>query len=246
MRLSWRIWLAILLIIISFVLFLIIWETYTIRRDDEVFLFFETLAFLPIEVLLVTIVIDGLLKSKDRQTRLEKMSMVIETFFSETGIELIRQFLRFDKEAGKIRQDLNVAQEWTDGQYRNAKKSLDRYDFGISYDSGDISQLRDFTMQKRQFLLTLLANPNLLEHESFTELLRATFHLIEELVERKDLKSLSAADKIHLAGDMKRAYALLIGEWLDYMLHLKHNYPYLYSLAVRTNPFNPDASAEIR
>jgi hypothetical protein len=29
------------------------------------------------------------------------------------------------------------------------------------------------------------------------------------------------------------------------MKHLKNSYPYLFSLAVRTNPFDPNAKAEI-
>jgi len=45
---------------------------------------------------------------------------------------------------------------------------------------------------------------------------------------------------------MKRAYHLLILEWLDYMKHLKTNYPYLFSLAVRTNPFDTNASVEVK
>jgi len=245
MRLGWKSWLAISLVIISFALFFIMWEIFTNLRDEEVFLFFEALAFLPIEVLLVILVIDGLLKSKDRQMRLEKMSMVIETFFSETGSELIRRFLRLDR-SSNIGENLNITAGWTDAQYLSVKKSLDSYNFDISCDSADLVSLRDFITQKRQFLLTLLANPNLLEHESFTELLRATFHLIEELISRKDLETISKADREHLEGDIRRVYLLLNGQWLDYMLHLKHNYPYLYSLAVRTNPFNPDASAEIK
>jgi hypothetical protein len=34
--------------------------------------------------------------------------------------------------------------------------------------------------------------------------------------------------------------------WLDYMRHLKADYPYLFSLAIRTNPFRLDASPVIR
>jgi hypothetical protein len=45
---------------------------------------------------------------------------------------------------------------------------------------------------------------------------------------------------------MRRSYILLISEWLDYMRHLKENYPYLFSFAMRTNPFDPDASPEIK
>jgi len=91
-----------------------------------------------------------------------------------------------------------------------------------------------------------LENPNLLEHESFTELLRAVFHLAEELANRNDVWQLPMSDKEHLAGDIKRAYVLLVAEWLDYMKYLKDNYPYLFALAMRTNPFDQEASAVVK
>jgi hypothetical protein len=40
-------------------------------------------------------------------------------------------------------------------------------------------------------------------------------------------------------------HSLLISQWVDYMKHLKKNYPYLFSLAIRINPFIPDASAVV-
>jgi hypothetical protein len=40
-------------------------------------------------------------------------------------------------------------------------------------------------------------------------------------------------------------HLLLVREWLSHMEHLKVDYPYLFSLAVRTNPFDPNASAEV-
>jgi len=86
----------------------------------------------------------------------------------------------------------------------------------------------------------------LLEHESFTDLLWAVFHLTEELACRTNVKQLPDTDYAHLSGDIKRAYVLLISEWLAYMKHLKADYPYLFSLAVRTNPFDPNASVEVR
>jgi len=39
---------------------------------------------------------------------------------------------------------------------------------------------------------------------------------------------------------------LLANEWVDYMRHLKNNYPFLFSLAMRTNPFDQDASVIIK
>ena len=99
-----------------------------------------------------------------------------------------------------------------------------------------------FTDPHHIFMLSLLENPNLLEHESFTDLLLAIFHLSEELVARDTLDGLPQSDYEHLAGDIKRAYTLLIREWLAYMMHLKDNYPYLFSLVIRANPLDADAS----
>jgi hypothetical protein len=53
-------------------------------------------------------------------------------------------------------------------------------------------------------------------------------------------------DRQHLAGDVKRVYNLLVHEWLNYMQHLKDNYPYLFSLAMRINPFDQDASVIVK
>jgi hypothetical protein len=53
------------------------------------------------------------------------------------------------------------------------------------------------------------------------------------------------ADINHLAGDIKRVYHLLVSEWIAYMKFLKNSYPFLFSLAIRTNPFNKTASVLI-
>jgi hypothetical protein len=45
---------------------------------------------------------------------------------------------------------------------------------------------------------------------------------------------------------MNRVYGLLVREWLSYMQHLKGTYPYLFSLAMRTNPFDSQASPVVR
>jgi hypothetical protein len=72
------------------------------------------------------------------------------------------------------------------------------------------------------------------------------FHLTDELVYREDFAGLPAADMQHLGQDLRRAFQLLGLEWLAYMQHLKRAYPYLFSLAIRTNPFDPDASPVFR
>jgi hypothetical protein len=94
-------------------------------------------------------------------------------------------------------------------------------------------------------LLRLLENPNILEHEKFTDLLWATFHLTEELEERASFEAISDNDKAHLLHDVRRVFGYLVAEWLEYVEHLKNNYPYLFSLIVRTHPFQETPTAVI-
>jgi hypothetical protein len=135
---------------------------------------------------------------------------------------------------------------WRAPDFAGFSQGLREEDFGIELKEGDLETLRDFLLRKRDFLMRLLENPNLLEHDSFSSLLLAVFHLTEELAQRTNLHRLTAADRQHLAGDVQRGYFLLIKEWLAYMAHLKTHYPYLFSLALRTNPFDPFATPEIQ
>jgi len=126
------------------------------------------------------------------------------------------------------------------------KNRLKHYDYGVKIQKVNLMHLRDFFLAKKEFLLRLLENPNLLEHESFTELLLAVFHLVEELVVREDIVSIPDSDQHHIAGDIRRAYTLLVYQWLEYMGHLKSQYPYLFSLAMRMNPFDENASPIVK
>jgi len=216
------------------------------RTNDTFFYMLQDLAFVPIQVLLVTLILSGLLNVREKRLRLEKMNMVIGTFFSEVGTRLIAHFSDFDPKLENIRTNLIVRKEWSDQEIAAVIKKLKDYNYEVTIHAMNLEDLRIFLMAKRDFLVRLLENPILLEHESFTELLRAVFHLTEELAAREDLQALPDTDRQHLAGDVKRAYNLLVHEWLNYMQHLKDNYPYLFSLAMRTNPFDLDASVIVK
>jgi hypothetical protein len=200
------------------------------------------IAFLPVEVLLVTLIIHRLLSSRERRIRLEKLNMVIGAFFSEVGTRLLAVLSDADPDLDDIKKRLIVTDEWSDDKFIEVLDSLKRYRYDVEFEKVELRDLHDFLMEKRNFLLRLLENPNMLEHELFTELLRAVFHLTEELSHRKKFKNLPKSDCEHLCGDLKRVYGLLVREWLTYMMYLKDNYPFLFSLALRTNPFDEDAS----
>ena len=204
------------------------------------------IAFVFIEVLLVTLIIHQILSDREKRAIFKKLNMVIGAFFSEAGTPLLKYFHVFDANAEKTSSHLIVSDDWSPEHFVLITKVLQNHDYKIDSQAGDLEGLRNFLVDKRGFLLRLLENPNLLEHENFTELLWAVFHLAEELSHRKTVKKLPDNDYKHLAGDITRAYRLLMRQWLDHMEHLKNDYPYLFSLAIRTNPFNPDASPEVK
>ncbi len=212
---------------------------------DTFFYLFQDLAFVPIQVLLLTVIVDQVLRIREKMAMLNKLNMVIGTFFSEMGTGLLKSFAAFDDNADELGKALVVADNWSDAHFTAAAAHVRSHEYRMRFTKGDPRALKAFLAEKRDFLLGLLENPNLLEHESFTELLWAVFHLAEELSVRNDLSQLSEADSSHLAGDMRRAHALLVFAWLAYLKHLKQDYPYLFSFAVRTNPFDPEASVTV-
>lgn len=244
-RRSWQILLGGLLLILSLTLYLIHYALFRDAHHISIFLVAD-IAFLPVEVLFVTLIIDRLLNAREKRSMLNKLNMVIGAFFSEVGTSLLKAFAGFDQNVGQLRQELVVTPKWSEREFVEMAKRSKQYQAQVDIHQGDLGSVKDFLVGKRNFLLALLENPNLLEHETFTELLWAVFHLTEELALRADLTQRSAADYQHLAGDLKRAYGHLLSEWLSYMKHLRVNYPYLFSLAMRLNPFDPNAAVGYR
>jgi hypothetical protein len=240
-----RILLGLMLILLSVFFYTL---HYLFFRDlHHIFLYLiGDIAFVFIEVLLVILIIQHILDEREKQAMLKKLNMVIGAFFSEAGTPLLKFFSKFDTEAENLSKQLIVDKNWSTEHFEKMQTALQKHEYKIDSCAGDLQGLQSFIVDKRAFLLRLLENPNLLEHEEFTELLWAVFHLAEELSFRKSIKNLPDTDFNHLSGDIKRAYGLLIREWLSHMEHLKDNYPYLFSLAVRTNPFDVSASVEVK
>lgn len=241
----WYILLASLLAAISFSFYLA--QVMIFRRPHDTFFYMlQDLAFVPIQVLLVTLILNDLMARREKKALLNKMNMVIGAFFSEAGTELMVHLTKFDRNAAELRSLLKIEAGWNQNNFKQARQKLLSQNHAIDPRSGDLEILNEFLSAKRSFLLSLLENQNLLEHQSFTELLWAVSHLTEELKLRGDFTELPESDLAHLAGDIKRAHVLLLAEWLDYVRHLKTAYPYIYSLVLRSNPLNPEASVIVK
>ncbi|MCQ6254129.1 hypothetical protein [Methanocaldococcus sp.] len=194
------------------------------------------LAFVPIDVLIVTIVIERILEHRDKINKLKKLNMLIGAFFNTVGEDLLKIILKADK--GNIKSILKISNEWDNKKYEKIKKLLKNYNYDIDIEKINLYELKNLLDKNKEFLLRLMENPLLLEHDEFSELLLAVFHLADELHKREDLNNLPKSDLNHLKNDIIRVYKFLVIQWLNYVKHLKDNYPYLYSIYLRSNPFN--------
>jgi hypothetical protein len=200
------------------------------------------LAFLPLEVFIVVIVIERILTYREKKALLSKLNMVVGAFFSEVGNQLIADLLCSVENREETSQCLSLKPDWTTNDFKRATACAHNIKVTADCSGIDLKALKELLIQKRGFLLRLLENPNLLEQECFTDLMWAVFHLSEELEARPSMKSLPESDLQHLAGDIQRVYGQLVAQWVTYLEHLKSRYPYLFSLVLRTHPFQPHPS----
>jgi len=250
-RFSWNMKIAGLLIFASLILYFA--QTIIFKEPKtELFYLGINLVFLPIEALIVVIIIQTGINEREKRLMLEKLNMVIGAFFSEVGTELLTEISKFDSKSTKTSKILIINSRWENEDFEHAKQNINALIHNLMITPDNIGasdflyRTKLFLQENRMFLLALLENPNLLEHETFTDLLRVVFHLTEELDKRETTYDLPASDYKHLKHDVQRVYDLLIFEWLNYMEYLKNNYPYLFSLAMRTNPFDPNKNVIIR
>jgi hypothetical protein len=215
------------------------------REGETAFYLFQDLAFVPVQVLLVMLIIDRLLQKKEKEALLNKLNMIIGVFFNEVGTGLISLFIETEKNIQVLRNEMMIDNAWEAKKFTVCKMFLAGFNSEVALTREVLMKMKAFLLEHRDTMLRMLENPNLLEHDKFTDLLWAVFHLADELHHRPTFENLSPADISHLTGDVSRAYKRVMYEWLEYMKHLHLSYPYLFSIAVRTNPFNLDAKIEV-
>ncbi len=235
-KIPWQISLGILLIISSFMLYSL---HYSIFRDAKhIFIYLiGDLAFLPLEVLIVSIIINQVLNNREKKDKLHKLNMVIGAFFTEIGSELMYRIAQLDSDKSWLQKTFEHEKEWSYLELTRIEKELKSHKCKLEYDGTKIQDLKEFLDSKREFLLNLLSNQNLLDHNRFTSLIWSVFHTTEELLRRKNLTKNSLEDQKHILADIQRGYKLIIIEWVAYLKHLQVDYPYLFKFELRANPF---------
>jgi hypothetical protein len=212
---------------------------------DTFYYFWIDMAFIPLEVLFVAVIVERVISRREKGAIAQKLNMVIGAFFSELGTPLLAKLLPTMREAGDIREHMHLKASWKKDDFSGASQYARGLKSEIDLSQVDLYDLRTYLLEKRDFILRLLENPNLIEHDRFTDLLWAVMHVVDELEARPVLTGLQHADEAHLQLDVRRAYNALLAEWVLYVEHLKTNYPYLFSLVVRTHPFQDNPSPTV-
>ena len=249
-RLSWKLKFSIVMVLLIIIIY---GSNYLVLGDAEhiISYIWTHLGFIPVDVLIVAFLLDEIIEKKEKEAMLEKLDMLMSTFFSEVGNELINQLSTANKYKAST-ENLKSIKNWNEDDFDNKLAELKdaSLDFQASLSAEEreefLENLRTLLAGKREFIINLINNPNLLEKEEFTELINAILHLDEELEHRKDLTLVTDTDFGHLNGDMKRVYDKLVYEWVYYLKYLYKHYPYMIALVVRTNPFDEDADVYVK
>lgn len=185
--------------------------------------------------------------SRRRQYALHqyRLNMLIGVFFTEVGNQLLHTFTSYDPNISNIRREFIVTDKWSEKAFMELHQRLAGYKFTVNPSQINLDKLYRYLHDKGDLLIRQLENTDLVENESYAALLWAVVHLRDELAARPTFTKLPESDMAHIVVDVQRAYEMLVHEWLTYMLFLKNRYPFLFSLAARTNPFVENATATI-
>ena len=151
-RFSFILYLAVAFLVLSAIVYFV---HYIIFRDvHHIFIYMVgDLAFLPLEVLLVVLIIERVLARRERQNKLQKLNMVIGAFFSEVGNHLLRSLLEHFENKSDISQNLNITNNWTKKEFRKAAEFAYHLPVEVDCHKIDLEELKAFLSREREFLL---------------------------------------------------------------------------------------------
>ena len=249
-RLSWKAKFSILMVILIIIIY---GSNYLVLGDAEhiISYIWTHLGFIPVDILIVAFLLDEIIERKEKEAMLEKLDMLMSTFFSELGNDLIGQLSavnKYDADTQTLKSIKNWEEKDFDAKLDELKNASIDFQADIAPEEREefLENLRTLLVGKREFIINLINNPNLLEKEEFTGLINAILHLDEELEHRTDLALVNDADFGHFNGDMQRVYNKLVYEWVYYLRYLYKHHPYMIALIIRTNPFDEDADVYVK
>ena len=180
------------------------------------------IAFIPMDVFFTTLILDRFLEKREKDHLLGKLNMLIGVFYTEVGTKLLLNIVEGDNDREFLSGASITNDTWKKKSLEDIRKNLDA---------------------NKDLLISLIANENLIEHETFTEMLMSIMHLREELNTRLSM-DMQEYELEHIEKDIMLAYKYLTIEWAEYMKYLSEEYPVLYCKALINNPFDTRSKSE--
>ncbi len=208
---------------------------------DTFFYLLQDWAFLPVQIAVVTIAVGQIIGSREKRERMEKTQMLASTFFSDCGMAMFRTMLRplLNKEV--LWPALKIEKDWGPRDFAAAVEAVHRCPLSFRLSPTCMTHLREIFQEKHMSMMIIISNPALLEHEVFTDMLWAIFHLKDELSARTNFDHLPSVEQEHLNDDMERALRAILVNWIGHMQHIQAEYPFLFLLEIENNPLSPEA-----
>ena len=216
-----------ILICLSIIMFLVHYAIFG-QLENTIYYSFMSLSFIPINILAVTLVFEKLVERRARLERVSKLNMLVGLFFSDIGFVLLKLIVAGDEKIKSLGLDFN--------NLKFCRDKLNGHDHQIDFEKINYTELKELVISGRDILSSLISNENILEHETFADLLMSLMHLRDEIIFMEH-KELTQDDWTHIKGDLIRVYKNLTFQWINYLAHLKTFYPYQYNGAIKFNPF---------
>ena len=121
-RLSWKVKFSILMVILIIIIY---GSNYLVLGDAEhiISYIWTHLGFIPVDILLVAFLLDEIIERKEKEAMLEKLDMLMSTFFSEVGNELISQLSTVNKYKAST-ENLKSIKNWNEEDFDNKLAEL--------------------------------------------------------------------------------------------------------------------------
>ena len=104
----WQVEIAATLIVAAAVVYALRWWLFPSEsfHDEMLRYLVDDIAFLFIQVLLVSMLIDGLMQRRQRETMIDKLNMIIGAFFTQCGTDVLGCIARLDTDLDAVRRTI--------------------------------------------------------------------------------------------------------------------------------------------
>ena len=108
---------------------------------------------------LVATAIEYMIDLREQSQMIEKLNMIIGTFYSEMGTKLLKMFSALDPSISEIRSALVVSNNWSMDDFLKAQSVLTKHSYRLDSRALSLEELHNFLSQKKGFMLALSKIP---------------------------------------------------------------------------------------